>query len=239
MAGCLNPMPLDSAHEGCAVSENLLTLEGQTRFLCLLSQMKVGGVAWFAPPCNSWIVSSQSFYGRNAEHPEGTNPACREYNMLADWLALALRACIALGIYFVVENPMSSYLFSYKALSCAFLELQAHRVTVALGKIGHNTLKPLVLMGTAPWLNPLADAVSAGSTDGLSNLSFRVHNGWTGKSGQMDDSRVYPKEFCIFVAKLHQKHLQNVASSATSSGERPRKIRAKWLRELLRDELAD
>ena len=48
----------------------------------------------------------------------------------------------------------------------------------------------------------------------------------------MDNSREYPEEFCIFVAKLHMKYMSN-----PSDGERPpKKIRASWAKELARRE---
>ena len=233
----LVPMPYDSAHD--PLWENILTLEGQNHFLTLLSRMKPGGVVWFAPPCNSWIVSSQSHYGRSAEHPEGKHRDCQEYNDMAEFIAYAICACTALGLLFVVENPLSSWLFEYRALATAFRELVAKPCFVALGKAGHETLKPLRLMGTAPWLANLEAAVSTGASGAGKTLSTRVHNGWTGKAAAMDESREYPHEFCMFVAKLHMRHLRDLANGAPSGGQRPSKIRAKWARELARAELTD
>ena len=191
-------------------------------------------MVWFAPPCNSWIVTSQSTTAGTPEHPEGMHPDCREYNEMVDFLALAISACTALGLFWVVEDTLASWLFQYRALARAFLELQAQRCFVALGKAGHHTCKPLTLMGTAPWLRSLEAAVAAGESSATATLSHRVHNGWTGNHDAMDSSRECPLEFCIFVAKLHMKHMSN-----PSDGERPpKKVRASWAKELARRELA-
>ena len=241
----LNPMPFDAQRPDGFAWENVLTLEGQSNFLSLLSRMAPGGLVWFAPPCNSWITSSQSFYGRTVDHPDGSGGLhfsdCLPENQIAEWLALAVQACIALGLVIMIENPLSSLLFEYAAIKQVLLEAGATKIAVALGKIGQGSLKPLQIWGTARWCRELEAAIAAGersTSSSSSQLSVRVHNGWTGVPDAMDSSREYPRQFCTYIAKLHLRAFFNPAPAAEGAGEHlPRKVRSAWAKAIMRQQL--
>ena len=101
-----------------------------------------------------------------------------------------------------------------------------------------RSLKPLILKGTAPFLGLLEAICSVPSAHCApsitTTLSFFVHNGFTGKKDELEDSAEYPYQFCLFIVKLLKETLDKI-----SAGGQPvyQKIKAKWAKEALRRRL--
>ena len=62
------------------------------------------------------------------------------------------------GVWWVLENPLSSLLFEVPEIKAAAEASGAYPVTIHLGGFGSNSSKPLTLLGNAPWLRTLADS---------------------------------------------------------------------------------
>ena len=68
------------------------------------------------------------------------------------WLAYCL------GVFFVIEQPSSSALFSWWPMQRMLFRCGCSRIAIMLYSFGAPTQKSLVLQGTAPWLEDVQDA---------------------------------------------------------------------------------
>mmetsp|Transcript_155014 Transcript_155014/g.269612 ORF Transcript_155014/g.269612 Transcript_155014/m.269612 type:complete len:298 (-) Transcript_155014:52-945(-) len=237
----LNAMPFDRLRH--ALYENCLTMEGQQYFLTMLGRMPRGSLCFLGPPCNSWITSSQSFYKRSKTRIAGdqTKPEVLQWNQVADFVGKVLECCIALGIYFVVEQPVSSLLFEWPPIATALLHGHARRISFSLAKFGAASLKPLQLYSNVPWLYTL-EAI-AGATSIPSSLvslaSSSAGGSWTGNKSAMAESATYPPTFCTVIAKLQHSLKQEEASSErlrNYSVVNREPLHAAWLKRAIADD---
>jgi hypothetical protein len=174
------------------------------------------------------------------------------------WL-MQIMTCIALGVHFVLEQPLTSVLPDFEAVRTALTEAQAKSIVIPLWKFGASSHKPLILWGTAPWLTQLsnvAEKISAtqASSSQLANDQSRpgqIHvpgptctlaivgeNGQvTGIRADMAASSSYPACFCDVVAFLHNAHLKSLASKRAAMevvsilGRRHPELRKQWFVE--------
>lgn len=101
----------------------------------------------------------------------------------------------------VMENPVGSHLFSYPPLETAAAECNLRCVTVHLGYFGAPSLKPLWLVGNAPWLEQLAELSrrrkqSQSSWDFTPLARDNEAGGRTGNRAELVESQQYPEAFC-------------------------------------------
>ena len=88
-------------------------------------------------------------------------------------------------------------------------------------------MKPLRLVGTAPWLCHLGRIASfrpAADPGSLMSLVVHSDNGQvTGDKSLLQQSACYPYDFCCVVASLHSKYLQSkrTAVQVGDATERP------------------
>lgn len=246
-----------------AVLENCLSLHGQQNFLQKLVQVSLekDGLCWMGPPCSWWTWISRSAHQRTKERPQGhvAHPTVAFHNAIAQFVADAIMTCIALGVHFVLEQPLTSVLPDFEAVRTALTEAHAKSIVIPLWKFGASSHKPLKLWGTAPWLTQLsnvADKISAtqASSSQLANDQSRpgqIHIprptctlALVGENGQVNGIRAdmaasssYPACFCDVVAFLHNTHLKSLASRKAAMvlvsilGRQHPELRKRWFVE--------
>lgn len=157
-------------------------------------------IQWMAPPCASWGFLPRSHTGRSAEEPLGR--VCRHTwgpNRLAHFVARALLCATALGIWVVLEQPVSSLLIQEPEVAAALLQIRARTVTVHLHGWGAPSLKPLWLIGTTPWLEDLARESRSRNRDmrrDVEPLAVRDEHGGVTGTTSVRGFEEYPQEFC-------------------------------------------
>ena len=245
-----------------AVLENCLSLHGQQNFLQKLVQVSLekDGLCWMGPPCSWWTWISSSVHQRTKSRPQGHvgHPTVAFHNSIAQFVADAIMTCIALGVHFVLEQPLTSVLPDFEAVRTALTEAQAKAIVVPLWKFGASSHKPLKLWGTAPWLTQLSNVATKilatpTSSSQLANDQSRpgqIHipkptstlaivgeNGQvTGIRGDMAASSSYPACFCDVVAFLHKEHLKSLPRRAamlvvSTLGRQHPELRQQWFVE--------
>lgn len=130
----------------------------------LLARLSAPPAWWLAPDCSSFGFMASSVSRRTRSNVEGVPSAFVEHgNATGSFVALAVLAATALGIWVVVENPVNSMFFQLPAVLDALRQIGSRRVTVHLGKFGSSSYKPLWLEGTVPWLEqlPVLERISA------------------------------------------------------------------------------
>ena len=80
------------------------------------------------------------------------DPWVHYHNRIAAHVAAIAREASRLGIYWVIEQPGNSVLFDLPLLQAIMVSTHALSVTLNLADFGATSLKPLHLVGTAPWL---------------------------------------------------------------------------------------
>ena len=77
-------------------------------------------------------------------------------------MSLLLELLKRRGVHYVIEQPRSSLMFEHPRLARVLAKHKAERVNCDLGCFGAETLKPVMFVGTAPYLAKLG--VVAGSS---------------------------------------------------------------------------
>ncbi len=186
--------------------EDCLQEEGVQHFLTQLASVAANGLVWFSPPGCSWICFTRSKSKRSKTNPAGssTDAWTLHHNQIADFVALALEACTARGLYFVLEQPAGSLLFDYEPISRALRMCQAGQVSVSLWDFGAESTKPLALWGTAPWLGRLRDRrpTLCGRRKRKRLVTYSCAS-VTGIGCELQASAAYPGPFSAAIAALH------------------------------------
>jgi hypothetical protein len=224
------------------VTENCLSLEGQQYFLQTLVRTSLTpyGFCWLGPPCSWWVWVSRSVHQRSMTNPLGntTHPSVGFHNVLAEFVANVIWTCAALGIFYVLEQPLSSILVHHPQVKAALQGTQARCIRIPLYKFGAATRKPLQLWGTAPWLTELrriADSIHV-PVPGTALCTVGNQGQVTGKKQDMTASAAYPVCFCKVVAFLHKSFLASKAAEAESVHMFVRsqpKLQHQWFTEAL------
>lgn len=126
---------------------------------------------------------------------------------------MVMVTCSALGVFYVVEQPLSSMLQFYPAINAALRATGARSISLLLYKFGATTQKPLKLWGTAPWLPCLGEiAKGINAPQPTATLATTAMGRVTGKKGALVESASYPHAFCQIVAYLQKEFLFKAAS---------------------------
>ena len=238
------------------VLENCLSLHGQQNFLQKLVQVSLqkDGLCWLGPPCSWWVWVSSSRHKRTSDRPQGcvSHPTVAFHNSVAQFVADAIKTCVALGVHFVLEQPLSSVLPLFEAVRAALAMAHATAIVIPLWKFGATSHKPLKLWGTARWLaqlSSIADKISATSVSSSQLANGQGNTGHifiskpvntlcvvgenrqvSGRRQEMAASSSYPACFCNVVAFLHKSHLARRQTLAVACilGRWDAKFRQKW-----------
>lgn len=137
-----------------------MNLLGQFGFLLAanyIPHLRASGVLWVGIPCSSWVFMSMGSTKRHFLRPQGQShlKCTREGNALARRLCYLLELASRKKCFWVVEQPTSSLLFRYRPMRALLRRHKAIQVRTSLGAFGASTVKPVVLVGTAPWLSKL------------------------------------------------------------------------------------
>ena len=97
-----------------SLDHDLLSPAGFVQLLACLARLRPGSVFWAAPPCCTWVFMSRHSTGRDRCVTGNTSsPYVLAQNALVCRLLVALRFCVARGVYFIVEQPHSTVMFEY------------------------------------------------------------------------------------------------------------------------------
>ena len=129
------------------------------------------------------------------------------------WLAHCL------GVFFVIEQPLTSALFAWWPMQRTLFRCGCNRVSITLDSFGAPSQKSLVLHGTAPWLEDVRDASKSLRPQNRGNRQRRVQHKTiklgiriTGNAKTLKQSGQYPPRFGDLIGQLQSNiHTQNKA----------------------------
>ncbi len=215
-------MAMDMRYDKC---QDVLRPEGLVQLVDGVLRLRHGGLLWAAPPCSSWGWMARNSTGR-AEDTAGswkTNPKVLGQNALAERVAMVLRIMQArmqsesgLKLYWVLENPQNSKLWEFPPVAAAMAACKGdgqpvHSVRTELGAYGACSRKPVVLMGTAPWLPQVARTCTPQRRSELKEHGVKTTDIYVDMAGRkrcqgnadLKASQEYPQGFGAMVAMLH------------------------------------
>lgn len=142
---------------------DILTEGGFRIAMDMTTRLRPGGLILAGPPCSLWTFMSSSVHKRNDACPEGDtgNRKVRMSNLLVSNLVTVLQHATARGVYWIVEQPMTSRMWSWPPMAALLSACNAVRARTHMGAFGHRQAKPTVLMGTLPTLGLLEKPLGA------------------------------------------------------------------------------
>jgi hypothetical protein len=146
------PMDLRLDHR-----HDIMSAIGLVMLIVAIARLRPGGIFWAAPPCSTWVFLSRHSTGRDkviTGNPNSDYVVAQ--NALVERLLLVCRLCIARGVYFIIEQPMSSCMWEYPKFA-KFLKKhpEIKQIKLQMGAYGLLAQKDTILMGTAPYLGAL------------------------------------------------------------------------------------
>ena len=151
----MEAMGLDVGEDPC---RDLLLPSGCLVALYMVLRCKPGALSFWAPPCGSWVFLNRHTSGRSVDNPCGNIDL--EYvalnNRLVARVVLLLRLAVALGVYWIVEQPVCSLLNIHPKLARAAKGLGLKRVFLWMKAFGGNRPKGTHLWGGAPYMTDLS-----------------------------------------------------------------------------------
>jgi hypothetical protein len=193
--------------------QNILTCRGYVRAVNDVLSLKPGGLCLLAVVCSSWVFMNRFTSGRSLLRPLGNS---RKYvkraNIMMARCCLLVELLAARGCVWVIENPVSSLLFSHPRFQRMLAEgLQCWRVVLSLGAFGAGSRKPIQLVSNAPWLAELASchpALGPPPDIGVVTLTGVSRSGRVQVQGGpgLRATQAYPPAFGREFARLYRQH---------------------------------
>ena len=123
-------------------------------------QVGVAGLALFAVVRSSWVWINRHTSGRDVLNPCGNTKLqyIREASQMTCRTLLLVRLCIAQGVGWIWENPLSSIIYEHPGFQQLLRDGHpVYRIVVRLGHFGAGSSKPVVLYCSDPWPAELRD----------------------------------------------------------------------------------
>ncbi len=143
---------------------DVLTPVGLLLLLKTALELRTGGVLWAAPPCSTWVFLSRGSTLRTRTEPEGNrlSRAVVAQNALVERLCLVLEILCHRGVHWIIEQPAGSCMWDYPAMAGLISRHRVPHIRTDFGAFpGSESLKPTILVGTAPYLWALERACTS------------------------------------------------------------------------------
>ncbi len=206
---------------------DILTPTGLATFILVILSLVRRGLAWWAIPCGNFIWLARGHTKRNWRRPLGNilRKDVRDANRIASRTFMLCRLCVARGIMWVIEQPMTSLLYrlpSYRRFrkqkpTAGGRPLK--RLFVWLGYFGHVVQKPSVFQMCCHILEDMTSKRPPNAsgkskvwqeltlrTEGPRKGTYRV----AGLKGALKETEVYPVGFAAAVAQRVAEHLRKL-----------------------------
>ena len=192
------------------VGQNVLCVEGLAQLIALACRVTTKGVVWIGPECSTWVWLSRGHTKRSKSNIEGdtSRSDVTDANHIATITAGLVQLCHARRVWYVIEQPLSSLLYHHPGLAAAIKRSGGRRYSVELGRAGATSPKPLVLVGTAPWLPAIERSVKRRPMVETPEPVVKTSGRWiSGDREALAKSAVYPQIFTDMVGAAHADYL--------------------------------
>ena len=187
--------------------QDILSAEGLLLALELLLSCKPGGIAHWATVCSSWVTINRGTSQRSPDNVLGNEryEYIRLANIMVSRTALAILFGLCFGVHFVLEQPLSSLMFSHPRvvqivrLSELGIISKVEGTHIYMGMFGHWCPKPTRLLSSLPWISKLRrklvrDKFQSGKKSYLTSVDDRGIKRFQG-SQHLKSSQAYPSGY--------------------------------------------
>ncbi len=204
-------------HEG----HDIMKPMGLLLVLSTALELMPGGVFWCAPPCSTWVFMSRATTGRHILIEGDTlYPGVVMSNALVERLVLLLEILSLRGVYWIIEQPMSSLMWQYPAMAGCLRRHGLAPVHLDMGAYGGRSLKPTHLVGTAPYIQDLRRSCSALQRQRLATEGVATATATLDEHGRkrpqgtaaLKGTQAYPEGFGASHALAFQRHFGEPAA---------------------------
>ena len=135
---------------------------------------------------------------------------------MAEVTAGLVQLCHARRVWYIIEQPLSNLLYRHPILAAAIERTGGRRHFMELGRAGATSPKPLVLVGTAPWMSSLSRQIKRRPMVKERVPVVETSGRWVnGKGKALAKSAIYPPMFTDIVATAHAAYLASRPGSST------------------------
>ncbi|CAK0855932.1 unnamed protein product [Prorocentrum cordatum] len=186
-------------------TEDLTSLAGMIHVGLLALRIKPKGLITIALECSTWLgFTSNHTHGRTNDNIYGHEEMnkVKEANMCADVAAWLIFLCHARDVFYVLEKPVQSRLYSYPAIESSLDICGASQALTYLGAFTDDqTIPKAVHLATSlpkhTWAHftrpkPKKEL----STDQKSKFHFVTKEGWVCSGNQLKSTQYYPPAYC-------------------------------------------
>jgi len=201
------------------VLQNVLCYKGFCFAMWLACMVDSAGIVFLAPVCSSWVWVCRSGSGRCAAFPLGDTSKrfVRHGNAMVSRTVLLLWILEARGVFWVLEQPLSSLLY----LHCRFQQFlrirPVYRINFFMQSFAGNddmhdvSPKPTVLYSNRSALMKIAtraqELQSCSTARSSHTLCYEAKNGGvTGNKEALEASSAYPSLFGKTIADIFSAH---------------------------------
>ena len=209
--------------------QDILTPVGFLTALAACQRLRPDGVLFAAPVCSTWVFMSRATTERDITLAGAwaSSAHVKAHNAMAARVAALCHFAASAGCHFVVEQPSTSVMFSYRP----WLELRTawavHQIRFPMAAYGGASLKPSWLIGTAPWLERLRARLTHADraflmTPQVSTATV-TEDGFGRKratgSSELKGTQAYPLQFGAALAVEFDRFTKAAAASAAHSAQ--------------------
>ena len=197
--------------------------------VAMVSTIKREGLAWWAPPCSSWVWMSRHSTSRTAVAPLGTrlrnHPSVVANNRLVSRLCILLDMCWKRGVYYIIEQPATSLMWQHPRLMALLQKHGAQTIVTEMGAFGGDYQKPSKLVRTHPLIASLVRLMTPEEKRAMQKRkkmynvpisTLSIKNGKSNYSGSkfLKATRAYPKQLGLAVGMMFSEHELTIAPDA-------------------------
>ena len=221
--------------------QDILTPVGFLAALAACQRLRPNGLLFAAPVCSSWVFMSRCTTERDISLAGAwaSNAHVKAHNAMAARVAALCHFAASAGCHFVVEQPSTSVMFSYRP----WLELRTawavHQIRFPMAAYGGGSLKPSWLIGTAPWLVRLRTGLSHADRAFLMtppvSTAVVTEDGLGRKratgSSELKGTQAYPLQFGAALAvefDIYAQAVEMAVASATQAAARSQLESYEW-----------
>ena len=191
---------------------DILSLIGFLTLCDLGMRLRPGGLIKAGPPCSLFVFQSSSLHSRRDgnEHGDTTIKSVRMANAIVlNFLAFvdAVITYITGPIYFIVEQPVSSWMFKMPECRRFLQRHGAQRIRTYMGAFGHALQKPSFLYGNLPHMNMLIKPVPSKNKHNGEKQGFykAVAQGKVEGTNKLAGAAEYTPQYCKEIFRAWQR----------------------------------
>lgn len=181
-------------------SEDLSNLTGLKYAISIILRLKPSGLLWLGPPCKNWVFLSSPQHKRKRDNfflgDVASNSNTAEANSLLYTVAGLIRLAVALGVHYIIEQPIDSRMLDTMCMMKVRRMTHASQISTYLSAFcaDFQCMKGLHLCGTAPILR----ALRRNATRTVASDNIYVKDDFTGSvtgGPDLEKTQHYPREF--------------------------------------------